>query len=619
MSVRAKILQQAYLLIFFQISILWLTDKISLSSLSFIFLGSLISLGLLIWRVENDKNKDYFPGEELVKKENQELKILVLGKELVPESHENEKDERFFRMTDSSIGNKMLVTVLGYIGSLLLIVNLINGLNESHPLPTSSLFLLPPIIFLGAALVTRTHGQLLILPSLSFLYVFFKVPWKELDSTSQFIYLFLLLFFTLSSFKLIDSLRIKKPLTFFENPLPAVPFATLATFIFVFFNLLFPQQNLKYSKTKKNRSSLQKMNRSLGRFKPNGTDENMVRNLKSLKNNVDNLKMKPERLEKMLDQASKQIDNMGDILDKIPNLDIPLPESEFNLLVNNQKSLKRELQDLQGQISPDSKVDPKLLKKIESIMKKIDQNAKKLRELGLGNHPQTRQQFESLNSNMEGYFTENLKQGIREDLKEEISLQGDQGFQEKARELLKDLNQEGSNSPLEDFQNQKEQILNKIDQKIKSEEKKRDLIDPKLLEKVVTFLKYAVIAIIFLFILQAILKYFSKKEEEEDEDSLTQEDRKRLLLKRRYSSSSEEIRTLFLQYMEALKKVYYGEDEPPPPKILCDELAENFPKRKKTLAYFLEVFSLSEYRSQEIPRKALIKYRKAYRRLIKDL
>jgi hypothetical protein len=622
MSVRAKILQQAYLLILGQYLILWFTDKLPFLSLVFIFLCSIVSLGLLLWRVEKDKNQDYFPSEDLVKKENREIKVLVLGKELEPESHENEKDERYFRVTDTSLGNKMLISLVAYIGLVLVITQLLNEVgaeNASENKTLYSIVTLPPAIFFGATFATRTHGQLLFLPTVSFLYVFFNVPWLKLETQTLFLYMFSLLFFTLSSFKLIDSLRIKKPLTFFENPYPAIPFATLATALFVILMTVFPLRTISPQKTVKKKTSLQKMNRSLGRLKPNGTDDKFVRNLKSLKNNVDDLKMKPDKLSNMLDQAGKQIDKIGDLLGKIPQLDVSIPTSDLNLLVNNQKSLQRELQDLQGQITPDSKVDPEILRKIEDLMKKIDQNARKLRDLGLNTHPQTKRDFEELNPNMQGYFSENLKEGIREDLREEFSLQGDEEFQEKAKDLLKNLDSNEIASPLEALENQKTQLISQIDKEIKKEEKKRDLIDPNLLEKIVKFLKYAVMFLGSLFIYHALRKYFSNKVEDEDEESLSKEDRKRLLLKRRYSSSSEEVRTLFLQYMEALKKVYYGEDEPPPPKVLYSELIETFPKRKKVLSYFLEVFSLSEYRAQEIPRKVLVKYRKAYRRLIKDL
>ncbi|MCR9204108.1 MAG: hypothetical protein NXH75_06000 [Halobacteriovoraceae bacterium] len=619
MQERSKALQQAFLLITCQYSILFFVGELKASALLFIFIALITSLSLLLFRLGNDKKEDYFPNLEVLKKEDQGIKVLILGKEVEPESHENEKDERYFRVAEQSSLNKLSIQVLCYF---LIIFSLFYFFTKSMPQPPLRLFLdlnLSPVIFVGISLLTRSHGQLLYLPTYSFLFVFFKINWNQSALSHNFIIIFALLFVTLSAFKLIDSLRVKSPLSFMRNPLAAIPFTALTALIFVVLLTLLPIKTSIQKSPARKKSNIQKMNRTLGKLKQDRTDEKLVRNLESLKKNIDSLKMKPKTMEKMFNQAEKQIDKMGDFLKNIPNLDFELPKSEFNQLSNDQRSLKRELKDLKGQIFKQEEVDPEMLKKVLGLMKKIDANAKKLQHLAERGGTLQSNKSESLNSNLEGYFTENLKEGISQDIQEEISFLNEKSIQEKTQKILQEKGETAEENPHLLYEGKKQEALKKINKKLEKEKKKRDLLPPKLLENILDILKYALLGLVFFLIYQALKKYFFKNDVQEGDQGLSSEEKRKLLLKRKYSSSSQEIRSLYLQYMEAIKKVYYGEEEPPPPKVLYPSLIEQYPRRKKLLGYFLEVFSLSEYRSQEMPRKVMIKYRKAYRRLIKDL
>lgn len=161
-----------------------------------------------------------------------------------------------------------------------------------------------------------------------------------------------------------------------------------------------------------------------------------------------------------------------------------------------------------------------------------------------------------------------------------------------------------------------------IEDKVKEHKKRQTLIAPKNLEKIIKALKLIILCGILFVLARWLKKYLGQNDEEgEEENSLSKADKKELLLKRKYSSSTEEIRVLFLQFLKAVQKVHYPDEEEqlPPPKILNKELLEHFTRCPKSLSYFLEVFSLCEYRNQKITSPQLNKYRKAYKKLINVL
>lgn len=568
-----------------------------------------ISYNLLKARLLKDSKQDYFPNEKLEGKTESPPKILLLGKEVEPESHQNEKDERYFRITERK--NIYLLTIFLYLISVAILIYFLSTVKVQENILAS--ISLAPIIFIGYTLGTKNSGELMVLPLSLFFFIFVKLDWYEFEISLRFITSFTLIFLTLLCFKHIHSMRESLPENKSFYSLSPLPYAIISSLLFTTLLTLFPNSISENEPTKKNIA--QKLNRSLGRISSNSTDEKYLEQLKVFEKNIQKMKMDPKAMNKYFDQAENQLDQLGSLLENLPDFNIELPTEEVNALRSERNQLKKELSDIKFDFNQAGSMDPEMLNRALGLMKKIDDNAKRF------NGNLSSSQSQSLSENFEDSFKSGLNEKFLESFDEERGLIGDEKFLEKTKDLFNRDNQiskRGSN-PLETINNQKETILSSIQEEKVKEEKKKFAIDPKLLDKILNFIQIAILISIGAITLAWIKKFFFEEDEIDGDDSLTKEEKKKLLLKRKYATSEEEVRALYLQFNEAVKKVHYGESEPPPPRVLYSDLREVLPRRQKALKYFTENFSFSEYGAKEIQKDALNKYRKAYRLLIKSL
>ncbi len=620
MKEKSKLLSQCFGFVFFQTTVGWVWGNLSFLDVVFSVVTIIMALHMLKHRLERDVKKDFFPEKSHKEMDLKPSTILVLGKELEPASHENEKDDRYFRVLEEKrkIGF-WVYPLLFFVLSIALISfsKEVASILDIGPLTYFSYFL---IFFLGISLMTRNSNQLLILPSLNFIALFFLTSWSKLDVLSLVLAIFLLSFATFTAFKGLYNLKEKKPISLFQDQYAAVPFCSVLSLVFLLCSPLFNKQFFSPTQAKSDKEMVERINQTLGRLKPNSTNERKVRRMKNLKKGLKEIQPSLKNSDKVFSDAERYLDLMEETLEKFSKdlLKSDGGPASLNQMRNERALLDRDLKEMKALMSSGERPSKGDIEKASKLLGRIDNLSKRLSDISQKNGAPS-DPFQRSGSLQED-FKNSLAGGFDEQLSEQAGYVGDEKFIKEFEDLISGDEKENSVSDAAKIYDQKKtKVFTKINHAIKAEEKKKNLMEPKTLEKVLMMLKYLLFLMLGFFIFQGLKKYFNHSEEEVLLNELSVEEKKRLLLKRKYDSDEEEIRTLFLQYSEAIKKIYYQEEEPPPPKILYKDLLEFGVKRVKSLRLFLEVFSLSEYGSRKINSKTLKNYRRAYRRLVKDL
>ena len=220
-----------------------------------------------------------------------------------------------------------------------------------------------------------------------------------------------------------------------------------------------------------------------------------------------------------------------------------------------------------------------------------------------------------------------FNKAIKEELAPYENIFNKENLKEKAPDLNLDFLKEEKKAKLQSFDEFKEKLemaqttKRDISKVIREKEKvEENLIDPELLKKIIDHTKALFFLFLGIVILKFLIELFSKEKILTTSSKEAKALKRKFLMKFTYKSKEEEIYDRYNKFLEATKNIYFEEqEEPPPPKVLEVYLQKNSQHNQKALNFFTEMFSRSFYGGQDFTNKALTKYRKAYKSLIKSL
>lgn len=556
---------------------------------------------LLEWRIRGKKANDFFALPEGRFKEIESPKSLLLGKWIELQKTENEKEDRYLRISslESQVNIKASL-LLALMGGAPIYFSLLKGGNVA-------------ILFLSFIVIpiSRTYRQLIFAPSLFFVGSLFYGPADEITLTLFLDFLFktfllMLSFFTLQGLDKKKSLKdyLQGFTQFFDFLIP------LGFFLGVFFYF---GSLLNQAHQPKAPSDIEKLNHRIGRKFVSQEKLNFINSTQQILKKSHQLP--DDFLLNHLDKMEKSLDKMENFLEmlsKVENLSLPQSQGEMNILINTQKSLKRELTGIKDELKYRPQGNKEIVEKIldlERKMKSFDLDNKKLGFPKFSNNENLEELINksSQNTLLEGVQNKESLVQITKD--ENISL----------NEALKEIesSEDSLNRIFQKAVDKKKQAVHREQSKIQEE---TPLIDPKILENLIEILLKFIGLALVVAILSTIKKFLSEPEIEGLDEGLDPKEKRKLLVLENFNSSDEEVRILYQRFLMVVKKLHYSDDEePPPPKLILEVLKELYKKKQNSLAFLVEVFSLSEYGGRKISPEHLKKFRRAYKNLIKTL
>lgn len=608
--------------------------------LNILYLGT--SYYLLSEKLRGQFLKDYFVGKVVPKKDHHK-DLLIQGQIIQSDLEEDQKEERFLRVAGLSNTVKRRVLIIAYLCLFFLFRYLTSHFNQEIPLLEHII----PLTLGLVALLTTTYGQLLALPLLSLITGILQLPSDQKLQTTELALLSVSLILAFWSLRLVlDLPNMKSPSNpknpqrtakdnkasslLFEIKTPAIYLITSLWLI----NALIPNKE-DVKPIKKEDRALERINHQLGKtIKRPATNiikrREDIRNLKGSGNFLQiPLNLPASSFKDSLKSISDQLDFYKNLFksDFFKNLDVP--EMEKNILINGQKELHKDYQNLQDQLFNKEQYGAEEIQATLDFLKKLEDLQSDLTGIGLSKGHPSMKDLPSAHQSFNKAFEKAIKQDLnpfQKLLEEEQSSIDKKNDTSEYADLLESLKMPGDKGrPNKD--NIKEQFGNvqKLKQRSfalmeKNEKEESFLIDPKFLERILDHLKILIFILIGIAIFNFIKKLFTKEKVLSSNNDEIQKLKKSFLKKIPYQSMEEEIYDRYNKFLEATKNIYFGnEEEPPPPKVLEIYLKKNSNQNEKALNYLTEVFSRSFYGKQQFPAKTLTKYRKAYRHLIKSL
>lgn len=589
---------------------------------SFFYLG--ISYFLLSEQLKGQFLKDYFI-EKSSKKKSKHKELLIHGELIESDLEEDDKEQRFLRVAGFSNKMKRRILLLVYLATFIVGRHLVNTMTSN----SSTLDHLLPLGLGTLALLSTTYGQLLALPLLSLLIGTLSLPSEINFNPNELMILSLALYIGFASLRIIISLpehlngkSDKSKYKFFSEVKGPILHLILCLWLI---NAIIPKKS-----ERKGPSPSEKINKALGKAFKSPSKE--IHQLRSKINHTDQAPLRMGDLpltlpslsfQEALNQMGQQLDFYKDLFNSNFFKDLSLKEMEKNYLINTHKEISNNYRDLQEQLFNKKELSAKDIEAAFDFFKKLQNLQDEIKDLNVDNNPAFFNDITPPEAAFKGAFNKAMKAELApyEDIFNKENLK------EKAPDLNLDFLKDDKKARLQNFDKFKEKLemaqasKRDISDIIREkEDNEENLIDPDLLNKALDHVK----TLFFLFLGFAILKFlvelFSKEKILKTSSKEAKALKRKFLMKFNYRSNEEEICDRYNKFLEATKNIYFEEqEEPPPPKILEVYLQKNSQHNQRALNFFTEMFSRSFYGGQEFTNKALSKYRKAYKSLIKSL
>lgn len=555
--------------------------------------------------------------------ENKEL--IILGNTIESDLEEDQKEERFLRVADHS--GRIIRKILIFVYGLTFVLLKIGSEKLFGDIPLSAHLI--PFLIAGLALLTTSHGQLLILPFMSLLITFTLSPLKDAHSLENLLFLFI--FFLTFTSVILGANKLfnhsphsqdynNSPWPFILNSLkqgikPAMTILSL----YVITSFIFPASLWNPDKdpsVNNERQRLHQMNRKLAKRFLRPTRKEIEAN-EILLSSLRESSFKPQNFQGALDALDKNLKLAGQILKNgIPQ--VSLPEMEKNILINTQKELLRDKEKL-----------------VESLQFKEEYTAKDIAALSdfIKRHQQL---HKDLSKHVKAFpkeykrdIPETFNKGLQEGLNPLRNGLNNLADSKESKEVLEQVDKLAKSLEISsqninsDSKVEAMESLKKISQntakKIEREHQDETIIEPKKLDSYLDLVKNLAAGFALLLILALLQKIFSQDKLETTNSDEVEKIKKELLKRKKYKGAEAEIWDRYNIFQDAVRKIYFLESEPPPPKVLEGFLKREAPINEKALVYLTEVFSQSYYGKKSFPKEVLIKYRKAFRVLVKGL
>lgn len=610
-----------------------------------------LSGSLLLYRLNFSRIQDFFNKIERKKAEV----IIVAGSEIITESDEDEKEERFMRVGSQKNRMNKLFTLGVYL------------MATTFFLSKSFSFFNLSLVTAGAIILrSNTVGQLLFAPMvlISLSLIFFS---ERFAIGFPFVIMFFFFFLCLSFYSRIggidDSLK-----NMVKPALKAVGLFCLLWFAFS--QVLVSNEKLESKVTKQ----INKVNKFKQRFlpKPNlnpqfaqHLNSSMIKS-DSMADSINNFDFSSfpqgdsfqKKLLNEVEQANLQLSQIRDQLGQNQNVtpeDLVAVQRSLHRLNQVQQAMKNmghkehlnfseaipkglaPLNEFSSAV-PESyqQLRARDLKVIEEELEKFKDSENynlyknELNQISKTFEEQTskNQSFEKLDKDLLDSFEKNFEKQdkLLKEMTRDLQMKNSITDTEKLNDDFNKMFQESTKMNMPALQNNlKAEDFSQVSEQMSKELKDQDdaqksflseAIIKKIVDTLFKFLKFICVTFIILFIINL---FKSKAKVVTSESKLTPKEKRRFLKSRRYKTMDEEIHELYLQFNLAIKKIFYVNDEVPPPRIMFQERLTDFSKTQKSLKYFVEVFCLNFYGHKKISKKDLFQYRRAYKKLIRSL
>ena len=519
--------------------------------------------------------------------------IMVLGQRVSTANDEEEAFERELRLT-SPIRNKIKMALVALVSFLS--VMLVSQMTRSR-ISLISLEMIAPLVIGGFLIFSKTKERLLLACLVQLIFSVLLVSRESLY------YSLVPLFVFFWQLRIVGKMNLRKPLEQNSQSLNALGKAILpAAILFCMGDFLIPKSFWTKTPPKERLSSIEKVNKSLGKKLKGPSVVDIAKNKELLKEFREksqgyvDAKMATDYLNTMNKGLSEIYENM--------NVEDFESRGDFNLMKNELNELKGEMKEFEDIASSQNWSDLSSKEKMDfqKSFKKLSEKIASFegRHKGKGQQLGAKKEFDSLISGKK--------------FSEDLATTGS-GLSEKDFESIKKAIKESDAQNIEKNLNE---AISTFEKEREVKETDQALIEPKLLKSIVGAVKRIAALLIILFAGNVIFKFFKKDDIQIVEDGDEVLLKKKLLYRKRYATQKEEINELYLNYAHAAKKIHFPEEEIPPPRILGDSL-DFLRERRKEIYFLCEVFSHSYYNDSYFSKDQMKKYRLAYRRIIKSL
>lgn len=595
---------------------------------------------LLNYRMQFQSKKDFLNSEN----ESFEPETIILtGAKYQTGVEEDEKEERYLRV--SSLKNKLnkKIASIAFLIVAYILIFIVNrgeiGTMNSFVLVTSSLMIL----------LAQSIGQLLMAPTLMVLLLGF-ISTDSLRPQFLSICFFLFYFCAWVSFTEFEKETFSLDLKFLKTILKA--FATFCIFWIVFSHVIDKNDGFKKSlinsieklnkkadlKNQRSRISpgdlqmaieaIGEMNKlwrsdqkmSLPEFSAFNQKFSEIKQISS--SELESLSFKQEWNEIDIQNYHRALHQAREMKMALENLNI----STSKISLPPAPEFMPPIDELTGLLPQSMKAkailnNEEMLKQIKSFEFDTDKKNQLLNEIKSMQH-----QLETLDTNesVEKFLSKQAR--VSKEVQEIIGTKMDH-FKDLERELMQQKEEllKSSNAEVLKYMQQnipKNQIFKQIESSNILREKERShYISEEVLKKNFDrFYQVVKTFMLFLggFLLFKLFKGKAKQLHPEKEES--KEIEKIFDLRRKYLSPEDEVRQLYRNFNLAIHLRQYNENEQvPPPKIMQIENAALFAKRLKSLHTVVELFSRCHYGDFKVSQKELLEFKKAYKRLRKQL